>query len=243
MQEENEKNRKIFSLRTPSPYGILYIGVIAGPKGWGKTHKNAPPGRERGCNAMADNLAYQYEYEEGYRSEMLDGAIVLQTPRPAANHNFIAGNIYCSFANYLRGKQCVPVLDGMDVYLTKKDRVMPDVMIACDRNKIQQNGIHGAPDLVVEVLSPRTRKRDKGYKKDLYERCGVREYWIADPESKSVEVYLLKEGRFVLDEVYEIFPDYIVFEPGERETCKDSIPVSLYEDFSIPLEEIFYNVF
>ena len=192
---------------------------------------------------MADNLAHQYEYEEGYRSEMLDGAIVLMAPRPATNHNRVAGNIFYMFESYLRRKTCDAFPDGTDVYLTEKDRVVPDAVIVCDRDKIQQNGIHGAPDLVVEVLSPRTRKRDKGYKKDLYERCGVREYWIAEPESKSVEVYLLKEGRFVLDEVYEIFPDYVVFEPGEREMCKDSIPVSLYEDFSIPLEEIFYNVF
>ena len=94
----------------------------------------------------------------------------------------------------------------------------------------------------MEVLSPRTRKRDIGYKKDLYERCGVQEYWLVDPENKTVVVYLLKDGKFVLDEVYEVIPDYIRFEPGEKEQCKTSIPVSLYDDFFVSLEDIFYNV-
>lgn len=191
---------------------------------------------------MADNLARQSDYEEKYRTEMLDGNIVLMAPRPATNHLRILGNIFAAFRAYLRGKACEAFPDGADVFLSKKDRVVPDVMIVCDRKKIRPDGIHGAPDLIVEVLSPGTHKRDTKYKKELYERCGVREYWIVNPESRTVTVYLLQDGKFVLDEVYEVFPDYVVFEPGERETYKDSIPVSLYDDFSVSLEDIFYNV-
>ena len=192
---------------------------------------------------MTDNLAYQYNYEEEYRSEILDGAIVLMAPRPAVNHNRTSRNIVRLFANYLHGKRCEAFSDGTDVYLTKKDRVVPDMMVVCDKNKIRPDGIHGAPDLIVEVLSPSTRRRDTGYKKDLYERCGVREYWIVNPGSLSVDVYLLKDGKFILDEMYDKFPDYTVFQPGEREAYKDSIPVSLYDDFSVSLDDIFYNVF
>ncbi len=188
---------------------------------------------------MADNLAYQEEL----RNEMLNGKVVAMSPRPAVNHNRVIGNIFYAFMGYLRGKTCEPFADGTDVYLTEKDRVIPDVMIICKKEIIKRNGIHGTPDLVVEVLSPGTEKRDRGYKKDLYEKSGVREYWLVEPETQTVEVYLLKNGKFVLDDVYRIFPDYVELSADEQEHYKSEVPVSLYDDFSIPLESIFHNLF
>lgn len=188
---------------------------------------------------MADNLAYQEEM----RDEVLDGKVVLMSPRPTVNHNQTAFNIAFAFKAYLRGKHCKAFADGTDVYLTEKDRVIPDVMIVCNKDIIKRNGIHGVPDLIVEVLSPGTEKKDRGYKKDLYEKCGVQEYWLVDTDGRAVEVYLLKDRRFFLDEVYKVFPDYISFAPGERETYKDEVPVSLYDDFFIPLQEIFDDLF
>ena len=185
---------------------------------------------------MSDNLSYPY------RDEILDGKVVLMSPRPLVNHNRVVLNIVSAFKNYLYGKTCEVFASGTDVYLTEKDRVIPDVMIICDKDKIKRKGIYGAPNLFVEVLSHGLEKRDRGYKKDLYERCGVGEYWLADPEGKSVEVYLLENGKYRLDEVYKIFPDYVEFAPGEREEYKDEVKVSLYEDFFIPLEDIFENV-
>ena len=179
---------------------------------------------------MADNLAYQEEL----RDEMLNGKVVLMSPRPAVNHNLAMGNIYRAFANRL---------DGTDVYLTEKDRVVPDVMIICKKEIIKRNGVHGVPDLIVEVLSHGTEKKDRGYKKDLYEKCGVREYWLVDTENQTVEVYLLKSGKFVLDEVYKVFPDYVELSADEQEHYKGEVPVSLYDDFTIPLEDIFRNLF
>lgn len=188
---------------------------------------------------MADNLAYQEEL----RNEMLNGKIVAMSPRPAVNHNRVIGNIFYAVMGYLRGKSCEPFADGTDVYLTEKDRVVPDVMIICKKEIIKRNGVHGAPDLVVEVLSPGTEKRDRGYKKDLYEKSGVREYWLVEPETKTVEVYLLKEKKFVLDEVYRIFPDYVELSADEQKHYKSNVRVSLYDDFYIPLENIFHNLF
>lgn len=188
---------------------------------------------------MADNLAYQEEL----RNEMLNGKIVAMSPRPAVNHNRVIGNIFYAFMGYLRGKSCEPFADGTDVYLTEKDRVVPDVMIICKKEIIKRNGVHGAPDLVVEVLSPGTEKRDRGYKKDLYEKSGVREYWLVEPETQTVEVYLLKDKKFLLDEVYRIFPDYVELSADEREHYKSDVRVSLYDDFYIPLENIFHNLF
>jgi len=112
-----------------------------------------------------NNLAY----DEEIREEMLDGRTVAMSPRPAINHLVVSGNIYRIFSNFLDGKNCSAFGDGADVYLTPKDRVIPDAIIVCNRDIIKTNGIHGAPDLIVEVLSPTAQKYDRGYKKNLYE--------------------------------------------------------------------------
>jgi len=146
-----------------------------------------------------DNLAYQDNVWE----ELIDGVIVAMSPRPSPRHYITADNIYGIFKKFLAGKPCKAYMDAFDVHLTEKDIVIPDVLILCDKDKLKKDGIHGAPDLIVEVLSPNTAKRDKGYKKDLYEKCGVKEYWIADPENRLIEVYLPdKNGKYVLADVY-----------------------------------------
>ena len=102
---------------------------------------------------METNLAYQEEFRE----ELINGEIVAMSPA-ASNHNRIAGDIYGIFWNYLKGKKCEPFGDSEAVYLTETDHFIPDFMIVCDSDKIKSNGVHGAPDLVVEVLSPGTAK-------------------------------------------------------------------------------------
>lgn len=187
---------------------------------------------------MDGNLAYQEEPRE----ELLNGKIVLMSS-PSVNHYQIAFNIVLAFQSYLKGKTCRAFGDGVDVYLTEDDRVIPDAMIVCNKDIIKLDGIHGAPDLIVEVLSPSTAKNDKGYKKNLYEKTSVKEYWIVDPVSRSIEAYLLSDGKYVLDEVYALYPDGMGVTDKEREETKKEIRVSLYDDFRIPLEEIFQNLF
>jgi Uma2 family endonuclease len=187
---------------------------------------------------MNGNLAYQEEPRE----ELLGGRIYMMSS-PTVNHSQIASNIYYAFRSYLKGKTCRPFNDGVDVYLTENDRVIPDAMIVCNKNIIRLDGIHGAPDLVVEVLSPGTAKNDRGYKKNLYETAGVKEYWIVDPISHSIEVYILANGKFVLDEVYALYPAGAGVTDEEREETKKEIQVSLYNDFCISLEEIFKDLF
>ena len=99
---------------------------------------------------MNDNLAYELEFWD----ELIDGEIVLMSPRPATNHNQTAFNIAALFKTFLKGKTCRVFPDGMDLYLTEKDRFVPDVMVICDRSKIKNDGIHGAPDLVVKSSPP-----------------------------------------------------------------------------------------
>lgn len=184
-------------------------------------------------------------YQEETRHEMINGKIVAMSPRPAVNHNIVAGNLYVIFRNFLKGKSCTAFSDGVDVYLTEKDRVIPDAMIVCNKDIIKKNGIHGAPDLIVEVLSPSTAKNDRGYKKNLYEKCGVKEYWIVDIESRSIEVYLLKENQLVLDEIYSIFPDYLIetMTEEEKNNLIHEFTPSLFPDLAVSLEEVFEKLY
>ena len=194
---------------------------------------------------MANNLAYQEDFEQKRRREIIDGQLVMTSPRPTVNHNRICLNIAVLFSNYLRGKKCSPFSDGVDLFLDDKNRFVPDFMAVCDPDKIQHDGVHGAPDLVVEVLSPSTAKNDRGLKKEAYARCGVREYWLADPENKTVEVYLPAEGRLELHEVYALYPDWQLKQMTEEELAAlpKSFQCTLFDDLDILIEDIFYRTF
>lgn len=189
---------------------------------------------------MNDSSAYQ----EGIYEELLDGCPVAMSPRPAVNHNRIAGNIYAIFHRFLRGKPCEPFADGVDLYLTEQDRFIPDMMVVCEAEKVREDGVYGAPSLVVEVLSPSSVKRDKGYKKDTYEAAGVTEYWLVDPGNKSVEVYLLRDGTYRLEEVYTVYPAYLLAKmtSEERAALPTRIRCSLYDELEISLKDIFARV-
>lgn len=166
------------------------------------------------------------------------------SPRPTTDHYHVSFNIAYIFTTYLRGKRCTPFGDGVDLYLTETDRFIPDGMVVCDTEKIKRDGVHGAPDLVVEVLSPSTAKHDRGRKKQVYEQCGVSEYWIVDPANKTLEQYLLQQGAFTLHEVYAIYPDYMLdkMTEEERAALPASFRCSLFEDLDIVLEDIFDRV-
>lgn len=186
---------------------------------------------------MNSNLAYQ----EKVREELIGGKVVAMSPRPMYNHNHVAFNIAVIFNHYLRGKRCTAIPDGTDLYLTEEDRFVPDMMVVCDREKIQEDGVHGAPDLVVEVLSPSTAKRDRVDKKAVYERCGVREYWLVDPKNRTIEQYFLRDGKLELNTVYASYTDFELERMSEKEKAEiiTHFQCSLYDDFDISLDEIF----
>lgn len=190
---------------------------------------------------MSENLAYQEELRE----ELIDGKVVAMSPRPAWNHNSVSSNIYRLFANYLYGKKCTPIADGTDLYLDEENRFIPDFMIVCDPDKIKWDGVHGAPDLVVEVLSPGTTRNDKTRKKDTYARFGVREYWLVDPINKYVEIYRLDGNEFIVHAIYVTYQDGELAQmtEGERANLETHFKCSLFDDLDIPLEEIFYRTF
>ncbi len=190
---------------------------------------------------MNTNLAYQEEY---IRQELINGQVVLMSPSPAINHNRVKGNIYSLFQNHLKGRRCEAFTDNTDVYLTPNDCFIPDMMVVCNPDIIKNDGVHGAPDLVVEVLSPSTMKRDRTYKKDIYAQCGVKEYWLVDTNNKSVEQYLLQDGQLVLQEIYTIYPDFMLNKMTEEERASliTEFKCSLYDDLVITLEDIFERV-
>lgn len=178
---------------------------------------------------MKNNTAYQEEVW----TEIISGELITMSPRPSVNHHRVSLNIANIFSKFLKRKTYQVFGDGVDLFLSDQNRFIPDGMIVCNLDKIKRDGIYGTPDLVIEVLSPSTARYDRGHKKDAYEAAGVREYWIVEPEVKSLEVYLLKDGKFILDNVYSIYPDYLLEKMSDEE--KAAIPTefrcSLYDGF------------
>ena len=173
--------------------------------------------------------------------EIINGKVYMMA-RPGVNHARIQSNIHGVFKNYLRGKRCES-FEEVDVFLDE-DNVVPDVIIVCNPEIIEDKGIYGVPDLVVEILSPSTGQRDKLDKRELYEKFGVKEYWIVDPFNKSVEVYRLKNGSLKLEGFYMIYPDYewkSLTEEQKAAVCRE-IKVSIYDDFYVKLDDIFEDV-
>ena len=189
---------------------------------------------------MSGNLAYQEERRE----ELIGGNVVMMSPA-SAEHVYTAGSIYNIFKNYLKGKNCIPFSDGLLVHLTDENKFVPDMMVVCDRSKIKSDGVHGAPDLVVEVLSPSTAKDDRTRKKEVYEACGVPEYWLVSPADKSIEVYLLESGKYILHDVYTVRPDWVLKQmtDEERAAIVTEFKCHLYDDLIIRLDDIFGDLF
>ena len=194
---------------------------------------------------MSENLAYQDDFIAKRREELIDGKPVMMSPRPSVNHSRVAGNIYRLFSNYLNGRRCEPFGDGVDLYLDEDNQFVPDFMVVCDPDKIRLDGIHGAPDLVAEVLSPGTARNDKTRKKDVYARCGVREYWLVSPDEKSVETYRTDGTEFILHDVYTLYPDWQLAQMSEEERANlvTHFKCSLFDDLDISMEDIFYRTF
>ncbi|MBR0061729.1 MAG: Uma2 family endonuclease [Selenomonadaceae bacterium] len=134
--------------------------------------------------------------------------------------------------------------DDVDVHFSDGSLYKPDLCVVLKSNEkilAGRKAIFGAPDMVVEVLSRSTRKKDLTIKKDTYEAQGVREYWIIDPYMKIVSVYLLRDGKYELDDEYILFDDIDLesMTDEEKAAIKSEIPVSILEGLTIPLEFVF----
>ena len=189
------------------------------------------------------NNAAIYQDENAIITEIINGQEVLMSPRPATRHTIIAGHIHHIFRRFLTGKRC-KVFFEPDLFLDENNNFVPDIVIVCDRGKIKYNGIYGAPDLVVEVLSPSTAANDRGIKKDTYEKAGVREYWIVDPASKSIEAYRLQNGRLAFSNMCLVYPpeEWERMTEEQRAAARLTVKVSLYDDLFVDVREVFEDI-
>lgn len=189
---------------------------------------------------------------EDVRVELIDG-VIYNMASPSWKHQSVAGRIYSQLDAFLRGKNCRTFIAPFDVRLNAKlfgnednTVVQPDVIVICDRSKLDSNGngYRGAPDLVVEVLSPSTAYNDRHKKLIKYQDAGVREYWIVDPKNMTVEVYVPENGAFKLLDVYGVESECECPNPTDCgcSITKCKMPVQILEHCEIDLDLVFEDL-
>jgi len=156
-------------------------------------------------DAKRDEKYYTYadyvKWDDGIRYELIDGSVYMMSPAPSRTHQEIIGELYIQTRQFLKGKQCKVFLLPFDVRLNANENddivVQPDLVIVCDKSKLDEAGCVGAPDMVIEVLSPSSTRMDRLVKFQKYLKYGVREYWIVDPDSKTVQAHVLDNGNYI----------------------------------------------
>ena len=165
--------------------------------------------------------------DDGLRHEIIDGVHYV-TPAPVPRHQMLLVRLLTAIANYLEAHPIGEVFPApLDVVFTQWDVVEPDVVFVADdqRSILTEPNIQGAPALVVEILSPGTKQRDLGVKKDLFDRGGVREYWVVDPKENIVTIYRRGDGGLIK---VQSLPDHT-----------NAITTPLLHGFSLSLEKLF----
>ncbi len=178
---------------------------------------------------------YTYEdlldFPENIRAEIINGDVYMM-PSPSIRHQRISAEIMFQLKLYLRGKRCEVFAAPLDVRLFERDGdrpedvdcvVQPDILVVCDPDKLDNRGVKGAPDMVIEIVSPSDSERDRFIKYNLYCKAGVREYWIVDPAG-TVHVFLL-EGNF--------------YNAAAFGNANDKLKVNVLEDCEIDLSLVF----
>ncbi|GHV30940.1 hypothetical protein FACS1894167_12520 [Synergistales bacterium] len=190
-------------------------------------------------DSAAKKLDERYTYgdyktwDDDTRWELIDGEAFCMSPGASNYHQLLFGALHMELALRFKGKKCKVYAAPFDVLLPNGDEdeddivnvVQPDIMIVCDRSKIHFRGIIGAPDVVFEILSPSTSKRDLSVKLGLYERAGVREYFVVNPYDESVTAFGENSGsRFSKKTVY---------------SASDVLKFDTFAELEIPLTQIF----
>ncbi|MBL8408194.1 MAG: Uma2 family endonuclease [Candidatus Accumulibacter sp.] len=170
--------------------------------------------RDHNYHTYADYLAWP----EDVRYELIDGTAYLMAPAPTLEHQEVAGEIYFQLRQALAGNTCRVFIAPLDVRFPKTEAaderidtvLQPDVLVVCDLSRLDHRGVCGAPDLVVEVLSPSTASHDHVWKRRVYERSGVREYWLVHPIDRMITVYRLQDGEYGKPDVMELSGETVV---------------------------------
>ena len=163
-------------------------------------------------------------WPEDERWEIIGGDAYAMTPAPSIKHQMVSRYLISLFAHFFTGRECEPFHAPTDVVFDEQNIVQPDLLVVCDRNKITESNIKGAPDLIIEILSPSTALKDKREKKALYERFGVREYLIVYPAEELVGRFTLLDQAYGTEEVF-----------GWDEV----LPLAIFPDLRLNLWEVF----
>ena len=180
-----------------------------------------------------------------YESYEIIGGEKFMSPPASVYHNDVIGRLYAELRMYLRKKNLGYIFtDNLDVHLPDGNLFKPDLTVVKKENAAiinWQSGIYGVPDMVVEVFSRATRKKILTVKKDIYEKNGVKEYWIIDPRAKTVDVYILRDGKFELDEFYLKYTEEELknLDDEEKASYKPEIKVSIFDDLFVKVDDIF----
>lgn len=168
------------------------------------------------------------------RRELIDGFVKMMSPAPTRKHQEISKEILLDVGNYLRDKPCKVFHAPFDVRLPQHNEtgnheiftvVQPDICVICDNSKLDERGCIGAPDLIIEIVSPASAQVDTRDKFQIYQDSGVREYWIVFPEEKVIQIFLLTNGKYELRGMYA----------GDSKA-----PISIFDDaFAIELLQVF----
>lgn len=184
--------------------------------------------KKRNRYSYADYLSW----DEDKRCEIIDGEIYDMNSQ-SLTHQRISLELSMQLATFFDDKPCQVICAPFDVALSKATSindeiftvVQPDIMVVCDEKKIEEQRIVGAPDLIIEIISPSTAAKDSITKKALYEKAGVKEFWLVSPTDRLVRVYRLeKDGRFGRDKVFDE---------------KAQIKIALFEGLSIDCRRVF----
>ena len=182
-----------------------------------------PRPQESKCYTYADYC----NWDDGGRWELIDGVAYAMAPAPSLQHQGVLVELLYKLRSFLEGKPCRVFVAPFDVRLnadTDDDIVVqPDIAIVCDSSKLDEKGCVGAPDMVIEVISPSSLRHDKLVKFQLYQKYGVREYWVVDPDNKMVTVHILDNGKY----------DITVY--GDENT----VPARVLEGCKVNLREVF----
>ena len=168
-----------------------------------------------GLPVRKEDAHYTYRdykaWPDDERWELIDG-VAYAMSGPSRIHQSLSMELGVRFSLFLKGKPCRVFAAPFDVFFPRLNEqneddvdtvVQPDLLVACDKTKIRENGIWGAPDLVVEILSPSTSRKDLREKYDLYQRSGVKEYWAFDPPGRWAQQYILgTDGRYAPEVVF-----------------------------------------
>ena len=178
--------------------------------------------------------------------EIIEG-VKFMAPSPGFGHVNVTANLVTIINSYARiNKLGMAFADHFDVHFPDGNVFQPDfIFVSAEKAKSlfdnKNMTLHGVPDMVAEIFSKSTMKRDVGIKKDVYERNGVKEYWIIDPWSENIQVYLLRDGKYFLDNVYQNYSDNELSEltDEERAEIEMEIPVAVLDGFKVKIRNIF----